>query len=392
MPGFALAVCFCIQYEQIWLNNLERAALSINVVTLLSGLGLFTNHNAVSRNQLFAMMLSGLIVVTNLAFMAYIFICLARYSQYCTCCTRCRRGKRDDNEHAQGPNALRRFSLNDAQLQRRVLERVTSLKSHRVQSIAEMSRTMRRNKLSLAQNAAQTRLQRRLKHRKRQHTIVPQAIIALKKTGHVERKMDNNNDNNDDNDNDNNDDEDKDIKEEKKEKEKEMEKERLTAFNLPPNWKAILDVNSGRHYFHNIVTDMTTWDCPETTDAVPAPPPRGHVHNKQKRRSRGRQKKQKKQRGERTRSKRPKRRTSLSPSVVPKVVVVDNDIEQHRQQAQQEEENEDTCPLCLEGMPLGSSPLSARMPCCGNYVCKQCFVLKLTVGSGAICPVCRAVQ
>ena len=42
------ACLLCAQYDQPWLNRLECAALSINVLTLTSGMGLFTNEEAVA--------------------------------------------------------------------------------------------------------------------------------------------------------------------------------------------------------------------------------------------------------------------------------------------------------------------------------------------------------
>ena len=51
-------------YEQVYLNRLERNALSINCVTLLCGLGLFTNDQASEkRNPTLAMTLSVIIVM-----------------------------------------------------------------------------------------------------------------------------------------------------------------------------------------------------------------------------------------------------------------------------------------------------------------------------------------
>ena len=79
-------------YEQHYLNVLERSALSINVITLLCGLGLFTNHEAGvdGRSPIFATVVTLCIVLLNILFVASILHAFFKYSLYCaTCCPCC---------------------------------------------------------------------------------------------------------------------------------------------------------------------------------------------------------------------------------------------------------------------------------------------------------------
>ena len=71
-------------YEQDYLNRLERNALSINIVTLLFGLGLFTNsQSGEQESKIFAMCITISIVFLNVAFVLNVFQTLYKYSQYC---------------------------------------------------------------------------------------------------------------------------------------------------------------------------------------------------------------------------------------------------------------------------------------------------------------------
>jgi hypothetical protein len=78
-------------YEQIYLNHLERSALSVNCVTLLFGLGLFTNDQASeARNPALAVILSAAIVILNVIFVINVIIALRDHGQHCS---RCRKTK-----------------------------------------------------------------------------------------------------------------------------------------------------------------------------------------------------------------------------------------------------------------------------------------------------------
>jgi hypothetical protein len=79
-------------YEQDFLNNLERSALSISVITLLSGLGLFTNDQAgESRSGDFAIFLTFIIVFFNTLFVLNIFVTFSKHTTYCKMCKRCQK-------------------------------------------------------------------------------------------------------------------------------------------------------------------------------------------------------------------------------------------------------------------------------------------------------------
>ena len=74
-------------YEQDFLNNLERSALSISVITLLSGLGLFTNDQAgESKSEGFAIFLTFIIVFFNTLFVLNIFVTFSKHTTYCKIC------------------------------------------------------------------------------------------------------------------------------------------------------------------------------------------------------------------------------------------------------------------------------------------------------------------
>ena len=77
-------------YEESYLNRLEHTALSINVLTLLLGLGLFTNENAGPnrKSDSFATLLTVCIVVFNVSFMLQVIWTLTQHSQYCHVCKR----------------------------------------------------------------------------------------------------------------------------------------------------------------------------------------------------------------------------------------------------------------------------------------------------------------
>ena len=75
-------------YEETYLNQLERGALSINSITLLCGLGLFTNEQASddAKSATLAMIITVGIVGCNLVFVFSVGRTLCKYSQYCAVC------------------------------------------------------------------------------------------------------------------------------------------------------------------------------------------------------------------------------------------------------------------------------------------------------------------
>ena len=75
-------------YQQDYLNNLEHGALSISVVTLLCGLGLFTNEQSDedASSKSFAIFLTILIVTSNLLFVISVFYTFSQHTTYCTIC------------------------------------------------------------------------------------------------------------------------------------------------------------------------------------------------------------------------------------------------------------------------------------------------------------------
>ena len=81
-------------YEHAYLNRLESWALSINVVTLLLGLGLFTNDKAgEDKSDTFAEFLTIVIILLNSMFGVTVIWTLVRspHAEYCRYCTRCKR-------------------------------------------------------------------------------------------------------------------------------------------------------------------------------------------------------------------------------------------------------------------------------------------------------------
>ena len=61
-------------------------ALSINVVTLLLGIGLFTNENSDQKSESFAVCITVCILLFNVLFMLDVIRTLFIHSQYCKCC------------------------------------------------------------------------------------------------------------------------------------------------------------------------------------------------------------------------------------------------------------------------------------------------------------------
>jgi hypothetical protein len=75
-------------YKETYLNHLERGALSINIITLLFGMGLFTNDQAGddAKSVTLAMLITIGIVVCNVFFVFSVGRTLFTHSQYCAVC------------------------------------------------------------------------------------------------------------------------------------------------------------------------------------------------------------------------------------------------------------------------------------------------------------------
>jgi hypothetical protein len=83
-------------YEQNFLNHLERGALTISIVTLLCGLGLFTNEQTGqdARSKPFAEFLTFVIVATNLVFVLNVLRTFFQHTTFCAVCfQRCQRAE-----------------------------------------------------------------------------------------------------------------------------------------------------------------------------------------------------------------------------------------------------------------------------------------------------------
>jgi hypothetical protein len=84
-------------YEQTYLNRLERSALSINVITLLCGLGLFTNDglDEDAKSQGFALLLTLCIVGLNAMFVVNVGRTFVEHSTYCIVIKKWRRKQKN---------------------------------------------------------------------------------------------------------------------------------------------------------------------------------------------------------------------------------------------------------------------------------------------------------
>jgi hypothetical protein len=92
---FVVVFSLAQPYEETYLNHLERGALSINIITLLFGLGLFTNDQAGddAKSGALAMLITIGIVGCNLFFVFSVGRTLFTHSQYCAVCKSRTKGK-----------------------------------------------------------------------------------------------------------------------------------------------------------------------------------------------------------------------------------------------------------------------------------------------------------
>ena len=98
---FALILLLCFlavflvskPYEQEFLNNLERSALTISIVTLMCGLGLFTNKEAGedAESKKLAVCLTVVIVLFNIQFVLNVVLTFFKHTTYCTICQKCQK-------------------------------------------------------------------------------------------------------------------------------------------------------------------------------------------------------------------------------------------------------------------------------------------------------------
>jgi len=75
-------------YEEKYLNNLEQSALGTNVITLLLGLGLYTNNRpGIDKSESLNILITFAIVCLNILFAIYVLYTYLMYSQYnCALC------------------------------------------------------------------------------------------------------------------------------------------------------------------------------------------------------------------------------------------------------------------------------------------------------------------
>merc|ERR1712166_821662 len=89
---FIVVFSLAIPYEHAYLNRLESWALTINVTTLLFGLGLFTNDKmpGEQKNETFAYIVSISIMFFNGLFIFTVIWTLIRspHGEYCICCSK----------------------------------------------------------------------------------------------------------------------------------------------------------------------------------------------------------------------------------------------------------------------------------------------------------------
>jgi hypothetical protein len=103
-------------YKEDYLNHLERSALSINIITLLCGLGLFTNEHAGddAKSDGLALFLTVVIVIMNILFVMNVHWIFFKHTTYCI---KCRKvvDKEDDSDGGQKNRAciLNLFQLID---------------------------------------------------------------------------------------------------------------------------------------------------------------------------------------------------------------------------------------------------------------------------------------
>ena len=102
---FIVVFSLASPYEHAYLNRLESWALSINVVTLLLGLGLFTNdQGGEMKSDTFAYAVSVAIIVLNSMFLLSVIWTLVRspHAEYCVYCKKCKekiKMKKPENLH-----------------------------------------------------------------------------------------------------------------------------------------------------------------------------------------------------------------------------------------------------------------------------------------------------
>eukprot|EP00946_MAST-07B_sp_MAST-7B-sp1_P003033 g3033.t1 len=173
-------------YGQQYLNRLERAALSINVLTLLFGTGLYLNEQAgESRSQVFAVTLTVLILLLNAYFLLNVSLTLWKYGSICSRCC-CHKPEEELPRRHSGPGLRpgmgHRLSLGNDTIRKLVMKEVTSVKSHRLIDEAALRKKARLKRLDTDRLSAQQRLHQRLGKRQEKHQVKLMAVGTVRKS------------------------------------------------------------------------------------------------------------------------------------------------------------------------------------------------------------------
>ena len=173
-------------YEQNFLNHLERGALTISIVTLLCGLGLFTNEQTGqdARSKPFAEFLTFVIVATNLVFVLNVLRTFFQHTTFCAVCfQRCQRAETKHRSVAVVPATQtsvvekEQHLLTAYKLQQNILaamnQRLTFAKKVKEQKITATTPALSNSKLlsrvkSQATRTAEQVQQKHIRHRNSQ--------------------------------------------------------------------------------------------------------------------------------------------------------------------------------------------------------------------------------
>ncbi len=160
---FFLAIFLISQpYEQAYLNNLEQSALGTNVITLLLGLGLYTNNRpGVDKSESLNVLITLSIVCLNIFFAMHVLYTYLMYSQYCTLC------KKNKNlvdvaptvVVPSGTDALTDNTNNDVAI--RIRGTVNQKKSYRTSTAEEIQKTHQKHRDLAIQNIEKQQKKRR---------------------------------------------------------------------------------------------------------------------------------------------------------------------------------------------------------------------------------------
>jgi hypothetical protein len=166
-------------YEEAYLNNLEGCALSINILTLLFGLGLFTNDQASedAQNATFATIITICIVIFNLLFVVDVARTLGEHSQYCAVCSKSKRS----SQVTQVETRLRRTSSWTGMNRQNLTQLVTHEQVVALQESHDEARTNMLDAIRQRQKRAGQRTKQRLALRK-QNASMKKKVASSKLT------------------------------------------------------------------------------------------------------------------------------------------------------------------------------------------------------------------